>query len=201
MRTESEGRAMACLEELGLQMETWTKWGHGPCKNMWEWHSRQERSTGKGPEAARNSKDAREATAEWERRRRVTRLEAGAKPRSGAVGGYSSGSSQEPQRSNGWRGAGTSWGLTTSLLFSLYRIPLTAKWKMHWQEHKMNIKARRLANGHWSRREMLKTWTRKPRDPPLMGSLRGCQQPVASENERKVSSLFCLSVPPEISAG
>lgn len=34
-----------------------------------------------------------------------------------------------------------------------------------------------------------------------MGSLRGCQHPVASKNERKVSSLFCLSVLTEISAG
>lgn len=48
-------------------------------------------------------------------------------------------------------------------LFSLNRIRLTAKCKMHWREHKMNVKARRLASGYRPRREMLKTQTRKPR--------------------------------------
>ena len=97
-------------------------------------------------------------------------------------------------------GGGYELSSNNTHLFSLNRIHLTAKCKMHWREHKMNVKARRLASGYRPRREMLKTQTRKPRSSSD-GFPEGLPTPIASKNERKVSSLFCLSVLPEISAG
>lgn len=44
------------------------KRAHGPYQHLWEQHPRQE-STSKGPEAARNRKEASEAAAERARKR------------------------------------------------------------------------------------------------------------------------------------